>query len=241
MRIYIHGSRLTRRERFANVLKVENDENVVQLLTDCMANALPIQMEYADTGWRTVTPYGWHASQSGNLLVMCYKDGMNIRSYRLDRIVQLYVDESLFINDVPVIDLELKQMLEEDTNIEAHADPDDFNIPDLPDEDKLLELSETEEGDVEGPYDDALDTLDNYDNVPDFTAPPADEQFDQMSMEVNDNAEQDLENLDDTGALDDGGEPADDADVPSLWLGETDVDGGGQDTGVDEPGDQLAG
>ena len=134
----------------AGFTKVSGDDAAVQLITDSMANSLNIQLEYEGSGWRTVLPYGWNTSAAGDLLVMCYKDGMEIRSYRLDRVIQLYVDDVL---------------LDADAIIEqSEYEPSQFVIPQLPDIDAVLELSESERGDAE-PFADAVEQLENYDQT----------------------------------------------------------------------------
>jgi len=231
----IVGARLTRRERVASMVKVESDTDLVQLLTDCMANAEPVQIEYVDTGWRTVIPYGWYVSKDGNLLVYCYKNGMDIRSYRLDRITQLYVDEAM-LGGAPEADLGLAEM------IDYRATMEDYQMPALPNLDKVLQLSETEQGDAAGPFEDGLDALDDA-----LTEPPLGEVFDtplnndnengfdDIIEEDDDNAEPDFENGElDGGTADNGGDAVGDGEViPPLQLDGTDDNADGQGTGMD--------
>ena len=81
--------------RHAELSPVKLDDNAIQYITDSMANNMLIQINYEGSGWRTIQPYSFTTSKDNNLLVMCYKQDGSIRSYRFDRINQLYVDDSL--------------------------------------------------------------------------------------------------------------------------------------------------
>ena len=141
--------RLTRRDSIvAEFSQVKGDDAAVQLLTDSMANSFEVQIEYEGSGWRTVTPYGWNTSAAGDLLVMCYKAGMEIRSYRLDRVQQLYVNSALLDPSIEVDESEV-------------VNPSSFVIPQIPDVDELLALSESEQGSPE-PFAEAVDELELY-------------------------------------------------------------------------------
>ena len=224
------GARLTRRQRVASLVKVEDDVDLIQLLTDCMANASPVQLEYIDTGWRTVVPYGWYVSKDGNLLVYCYKNGMDIRSYRFDRITQLYVDESM-LNGAPEADLGLAEMLD------YRATMEDYQMPALPNLDEVLQLSETEQGEEESPFEDGIDALNNA-----LTEPPAisdtpigidnNENNNADEEEDEQNAERDLEDGGLNGGAEDGGgdAAADGADVQTSQ-----PDGGDDNAGEHSP------
>lgn len=141
---------LMKRFIYAEYVKINMNDSAIQLITDCMANSMPIQVEYMNSGWRTVQPYGWNTSKSGDLLMMCYKDNMDIRSYRFDRMLQIFVDESL-----------LNQENNNDQN-EDKNNPNNYIIPDLPDDetDNILEVSENEQGE-DKPFDEAIDVLEN--------------------------------------------------------------------------------
>ena len=117
----------------------------IQVLTDAMAFGSDIQLNYKGSGWRDVMPYGWNSSKDGNILLMCYKDTGEIRSYRLDRINELWVHDSIM-------------------NTEENSDFDNFEIPELPDIDDIIEATEAEEGE-EKPFDEALDTLNSDDDA----------------------------------------------------------------------------
>lgn len=136
--------------------------DLVQIVTDAMASGGQIQIEYQGSGWRLIQPYGWNTSKQGNVLLMCYKDTGEIRSYRLDRVLQVLVDESLLMNQEQEVNPnDPTQMYEvRDYN----ANPEDFEIPPLPNMDEILEISEKEQG-QELPFDEGLQYLQN-DDVP---------------------------------------------------------------------------
>lgn len=146
--------RLTARCVLADYQQIDLNESAIQYLTDSMANSLLIKIEYQGSGWRTVMPYAFSTSKDNNVCIMCYKEDSSIRSYRLDRITAIYVDDILF--GEPSSDSE--ESNEETVIPEIQNNPDDYNIPYLPEYDKVLELSEQEEG-TEEPFDDAIETL----------------------------------------------------------------------------------
>jgi hypothetical protein len=80
---------------------------------------------------------------------MCYKQDGSVRSYRWDRIIQMFVDDSL-IN--PDTGSEMQEITNDKNN------PEDYIIPYLPETEDILELSESEEGEDE-PFNDAVETL----------------------------------------------------------------------------------
>lgn len=135
--------------RRADLTKVNLDDDAIQYITDSMANSMLIKIEYEKSGWRTVQPYGWNNSQDNNLLIMCYKQDGSVRSYRWDRIIQMFVDDSL-IN--PDTGSEMQEITNDKNN------PEDYIIPYLPETEDILELSESEEGEDE-PFNDAVETL----------------------------------------------------------------------------------
>lgn len=69
------------------------DPNAIEIITNAMTYGFPMQIDYEGSGWRTIQPYGWNTSKDGNILLMCYKDTGEVRSYRFDRISDIYVDE----------------------------------------------------------------------------------------------------------------------------------------------------
>jgi len=135
-------SRLKKHAEWASIVPTTADG--IQVLTNAMASGSDIQLNYKGSGWRDVLPYGWNSSKEGNILLMCYKDTGEIRSYRLDRINELWVHDVILNSE------------EEDSNFE------DFEIPELEDMEDIIKNTELEEG-QENPFDDALDTL-NSDN-----------------------------------------------------------------------------
>ena len=124
-----------------------NDPNLVQEITNIMAANAQMQINYLNSGWRLISPYGWATSKDGNILLMAYRDSM-IRSYRLDRILEVLIDDSLLVE----IEEGPKELFEiEDYN----AKPEEYEIPLLPNIDEVLETSEQEIG-QEMPFDESL-------------------------------------------------------------------------------------
>lgn len=156
-------------------VKINMNDDAIQFITDCMAESLLIQIEYLNSGWRTVLPYGWNTSKAGDLLIMCYKDNTDIRSYRFDRILQLFVDDSVLYEDND----ENYEIFDEDDYDDRNS-PNDFIIPELPETDEILEMSEKEQG-TDAPYEEAVDILE--DNI---------NQSEEHIDEENLNTEQDL-------------------------------------------------
>lgn len=148
-------------KKIAELKKVDIDDNTIQYITDSMANNLPIQIQYEGSGWRTIQPYSFTTSQDNNILVMCYKQDGSIRSYRLDRIEQLFVEDALISADTGA------EFTEDGSS--NHSNPSDYEIPYLPEYDDILEMSEAEESE---PFNDALNDIESADN---FVPNPIDE------------------------------------------------------------------
>ena len=148
-------------KKIAELKKVDIDDNTIQYITDSMANNLPIQIQYEGSGWRTIQPYSFTTSQDNNILVMCYKQDGSIRSYRLDRMEQLFVEDALISADTGA------EFTEDGGS--NHSNPSDYEIPYLPEYDDILEMSEAEESE---PFNDALDDIESADN---FVPNPIDE------------------------------------------------------------------
>ena len=148
-------------KKIAELKKVNIDDNTIQYITDSMANNLPIQIQYEGSGWRTIQPYSFTTSQDNNILVMCYKQDGSVRSYRLDRIEQLFVEDSLINADTGA------EFTEDGGS--NHSNPSDYEIPYLPEYDDILEMSESEESE---PFNDALNDIESADN---FVPNPIDE------------------------------------------------------------------
>jgi hypothetical protein len=165
-----------------------NDE-AVSLITDSMANGLTIDIDYTGSGMRNnILPYGWSTSKAGDLLIMCYKSTGEIRSYRYDRINQLFIEDDLI------------QAYESPPETEQQEEtiPNDYVIPPLPNIDEILQLSENETPDE--PYAEAVDILENVDtNI---------ESIDNINAEGIDNTEnidnvEDLDNAEDINNVED--------------------------------------
>lgn len=131
--------------------------DLIQTITDAMAMNAQIQVEYQGSGWRLIQPYGWNSSQEGNVLLMCYKDTGEIRSYRLDRISQVLVDDTL-LTDQSGNTIHDDGFFQVQDYSDTRPDPADFEIPLLPNMDEIMEQTENEMG-QELPYDAGLDML----------------------------------------------------------------------------------
>lgn len=178
--------------RLADLSKVNLDDDAIQYITDSMANSMLIKIEYENSGWRTVQPYGWNNSKDNNLLIMCYKQDGSVRSYRWDRIIQLFIDDSL-MNPETGNDL---QELNEDNK----SNPEDYIIPYLPETEEILELSESEEGE-DDPFNEAVETLsDGLDDETNYVAEHEEELKDKINdkqkdeNELNDDVDFNLDN-----------------------------------------------
>ena len=130
-----------------------NDPNMIQYITDVMANGGQMQIEY-NGEWKTILPYGWNSSKDGNVLLMCYKDTGEVRSYRLDRMTDIQYDSD-------TIDFSLYEGGENDGEENI-----DLDYPTLPDE----EL-EVDNNGSETPFDGALDALERADKEIDNIVP----------------------------------------------------------------------
>ena len=144
-------------KKIAEYVSVGLGDNAIQLITDAMANSQLIEIEYLQSGFRKIAPYGWSVSKDNNLLLMSYKEDSSIRSYRFDRILQVFVDDSLInaYNNV-------EQQNVQENNMPNNS-PDDYLIPMLPNIDQIIEESESEEAEM--PYDDAIESLENAQEV----------------------------------------------------------------------------
>ena len=105
------------------------DPNLMQYITDSMIYGLPRQINYENSGWRTIYPYGFNTSQNGDVSIMCYKDSGEVRSYRIDRIYDMYIDFDGFAmnnNDQMNEDLNVEYM--EDMFNQQNEEISDFPI-----------------------------------------------------------------------------------------------------------------
>ena len=195
-------------KRYAEFRQVKlNGDEAIQYITDSMANKMNIQIEYQGSGWRTVLPYSFTTSQDNNLLVMCYKQDGSVRSYRFDRIEQLFVDDSLMN-----VDNNETGIMITDSSEEIHNNMSDFEIPYLPEYDDILELSENEEGE---PFQEAIDTLEEGE----YFEP---QQYDEDGNPIEENTEdfdvssdnsEDLEETDDNMENEEAEEPIEEDDA----------------------------
>lgn len=136
--------RIKRLMRIAEWVDVDvNDPGLVQQITDIMAGGGQIQIQYKGE-WKLISPYGWNSSQEGNVLLMCYKDTGEVRSYRLDRIEAVQVDSAQV--DQNAIDNPVSDMDSQTTDSE-------FDVPET-DEDSIEVQHEQEL-----PFDEHIDIL----------------------------------------------------------------------------------
>lgn len=119
-----------------------NDPNLVQQVTDIMANGGQMQIEY-NGEWKIIEPYGWNSSKAGNVLLMCYKDTGEVRSYRLDRITNVQFDSDSFDSS--------QYGLGNDDEQESF---NEFDVPELKDENY-----NDEQNQEETPFDEAIEVL----------------------------------------------------------------------------------
>lgn len=185
--------RLLKRKRYftAKWNPIDMDHgNPLQVLTDAMTYNATVQINYRNSGWRTILPYGWNSSKEGNVLLMCYKDTGEIRSYRLDRINDLLINDSLL------------EMMPGDRPDEPsmHLSFNDFKIPTLPNIDEIIDETEAEidEEQENLPYDAGLkalteneidETYQPVDTINDESAvssPPTDEESDEEEIDEED-------------------------------------------------------
>lgn len=136
------SSRLLRKKVIASWQPVPvKGPKMLKALTDAMTYNANIRINYRNSGWRTILPYGWNTSREGNILVMCYKDTGEIRSYRLDRIYDLLVEDNLSDHHDDMLTWE------------------DFQMPTLPNIDEIIEETEAEIDNEPLPYDAGLKAL----------------------------------------------------------------------------------
>jgi hypothetical protein len=135
-----------------------SDPDLFQKITDAITYGYPVQINYEGSGWRNIQPYGWNTSkqksdgEGGNVLLMCYKDTGELRSYRLDKIQDLYIDYDNQVsttNNPQMADDEQTQIYEDIMN-----DQKDIDMPTLPEDNN-------EKAKPPGVYDDELSILRN--------------------------------------------------------------------------------
>ena len=141
------------------------DPNLMQYITDCMNYGYAMQIDYENSGWRTIYPYGFNTSKDGNVLIMCYKDSGEVRSYRFDKIFDMYID----YNDNSFVNNEEQQY--EDQNAEEQLIFEDQNngLEDFPiiEDDTLNNPNNIEDQNEQGIYDDIIYDFGWDDNLED--------------------------------------------------------------------------
>lgn len=141
------------------------DPNLMQYITDCMNYGYAMQIDYENSGWRTIYPYGFNTSKDGNVLIMCYKDSGEVRSYRFDKIFDMYID----YNDNSFVNNEEQQY--EDQNAEEQLIFEDQNneLEDFPiiEDDTLNNQNNIEDQNEQGIYDDIIYDFGWDDNLED--------------------------------------------------------------------------
>ena len=180
------------------------DPETIQQLTDAMTYGYPVQINYEGSGWRTIQPYGWNTSNQqadgsgGNVLLMCYKDTGEVRSYRMDKIQDIFIDfdsSGMIINNNPEITYDNSLNLEDDLdllvdNLNSEDNNATLNIEDNYPDDMPPIPGVNEEVQIEnGIYDEELQML--VDPIPEVN------DFDIDNVETN-NFEMDNFNTDNT-------------------------------------------
>lgn len=192
----LNDSRLFRRTLVAQWKPIDiknNSAAALQAITNAMTYNNSIQINYRNSGWRTILPYGWNSSKAGNILLMCYKDTGEIRSYRIDRIYDLLINDTMN-NHYPG---------------ESTMTFNDFQIPTLPNLDEIIKETEAEI-DEELPYDTALQVL-KTNKIPDNYKPNT-----TLNDGENDNDEENIEENNDTNDIDEDNIDFDDFDFDDF-------------------------
>ena len=153
-KLNIKNSSRLRRKILAEWQQINiSDPDVYQYLTDAMLYGYAVQINYEGSGWRNIQPYGWNTSKDGNNLLMSYRDNGEIRSYRLDRILDLYID---YDNQIVTNN---NQQMQEDEEMQIYEDimnnqeQENLDMPDIPGQDTNFEQP--------GIYDEELNILNN--------------------------------------------------------------------------------
>ena len=134
-KIIFKTSKLKKVADWKDVNVYQND--IINIITDAMSQQSVIKINYAGSGWRNILPYGWYTSKDNNVLLYCYKENSAIRSYRVDKIINLMIDDSL----------------DTDFNNKEENKMEDFEILELPENnEEIIEISENEKG-AETPFD----------------------------------------------------------------------------------------
>ena len=161
-KIIFKTSKLKKVADWKDVNVYQND--IINIITDAMSQQSVIKINYAGSGWRNILPYGWYTSKDNNVLLYCYKENSAIRSYRVDKIINLMIDDSL----------------DTDFNNKEENEMEDFEILELPENnEEIIEISENEKG-AETPFDESLEILENS-----FDISNNDENNNEESMQDN--------------------------------------------------------
>lgn len=160
-------ARLRKQAEWVDVDVSQHDITII--LTDCMIQNSVCKINYKDSGWRNILPYGWYITKDNNVILYCYKEDFSIRSYRLDRIFNLMVDDKLETKELEPVDIT------------------EFEILELPENnDEIVEISENEQG-ATTPFDESLEILENDFNLDNLEIEQQQEEEDytEMMQEVN--------------------------------------------------------
>jgi hypothetical protein len=205
-----------------------SDPDIIQKITDSMTYGYPVQINYQGSGWRNIQPYGWNTSKQksngdgGNVLLMCYKDSGELRSYRLDKIQDLYIDydNQVSMTNNPQMNNDEETQIYED--IMNDQGKEDLNMPPIPGEEnnkpeppgvyddelsilrdepqQQIEVPNIDMNNTQQPNEEPVPEIDNTENTqPEITEEP-------QNVEEPVNNEQPIENTEDENAKDQNAE-----------------------------------
>ena len=137
----------------ADMQKITNRNEWLDYILESIARNLGIQLEYKDSGIRNVDPYGLKPSaDKTDLLLQCIKNTGEVRTYLLDNILALYVDED--ITDEELMDLDIDSLIK---GFQEDKPEPDMNMPY-----DISELDNSPEENLDGLFED--ETFDEQDN-----------------------------------------------------------------------------
>ena len=137
----------------ADLQKITNRNEWLDYILESIARNLGIQLEYKDSGIRNVDPYGLKPSaDKTDLLLQCIKNTGEVRTYLLDNILALYVDED--ITDEELMDLDIDSLIQ---GFQEDKPEPDMNMPY-----DISELDNPPEENPDGLFED--ETFDEPDN-----------------------------------------------------------------------------
>jgi hypothetical protein len=174
--------RTNRRLLFAEWVPADiNDPNIIQYVTDVMSSGGNVQIEY-NGEWKTIAPYGWNSSKEGNVLLMCYKDTGEVRSYRLDRITNVQFDSDTMDTSM------FAPGGEEDGSTDSEEIMvDGLEVPTLPEEQQFGEDQGPKA--PESPFETAIETLEDASDEPQTMEPEPQQDLNQDINEIKDQNE----------------------------------------------------